>query len=49
MRTCREENDLVNELTVLSNRLNTLSPAWEHDELERKLIQERRETLQSRY
>ena len=46
MKTCRVEDNLVRELAVLSNKLNTLSPNWVRDELERELIQERRETLQ---
>jgi hypothetical protein len=43
---CRIQDDLVSELTSLSNKLNTLSPNWVHDEQERKDIQERREALQ---
>lgn len=47
MKRCRVEADLVTELTVLSNRLNTLSPTWEHDEQQREEIQVRRQTLQT--
>ena len=47
MKRCRVEAELVSELTVLSNRLNALSPTWEHNEQQRKEIQVRRQTLQA--
>lgn len=43
---CEVQDDLISELTALSNKLNTLSPNWVHDEQKRMKIQERRETLQ---
>lgn len=47
MKICRVEEGLVTELAVLSNKLNTLSPAWVRDEQQRREIQLRRETLQT--
>jgi len=47
VKTCQIEDDLVSELTTLNNKLNTLSPAWVHDEQGREAIQERRLTLQA--
>jgi len=29
---CKVKDDLVNQLTALNNKLNTLSPAWLHSE-----------------
>jgi hypothetical protein len=47
MKTCRVDENLVRELTTLSNKLNMLSPTWVRSEEERKEIQERREMLQA--
>ena len=46
MTTCRVESDLVRELAMLSNKLNTLSPSWVRNEESREEIQQRREALQ---
>jgi hypothetical protein len=43
--TCRIKDALVNELLVLNNKLNTLSPERLHSEEARAKVQERRETL----
>jgi hypothetical protein len=42
---CKVKDDLVNQLTALNNKLNTLSPAWLHSEQARAEVQERREEL----
>ncbi len=47
MKTCRVDDNLVRELSALSNKLNTLSPAWVRSEEEREEIQHQRETLQA--
>jgi hypothetical protein len=46
MKICSIERDLVGKLTLLSDRLNTLNPAWEHDPNQRDEIQQRRQELQ---
>jgi hypothetical protein len=47
MKTCRVEDNLVRELTTLSNKLNRLSPTWVRSEKAPGEIQERREVLQA--
>jgi hypothetical protein len=43
--TCPVKDDLVNQLSALNNKLNTLSPDLVHSEQEREEIQQRRELL----
>ena len=42
---CKVKDDLVNQLTALNDKLNTLSPAWLNSEQARAEVQERREAL----
>ena len=42
---CNVKDDLVNLLTALNDKLNTLSPSWLHSEQARAEVQERREAL----
>jgi hypothetical protein len=42
---CNVKDDLVNLLTALNDKLNTLSPSWLHSEQARAEVQERRESL----
>ena len=42
---CKVKDDLVNQLTALNNKLNTLSPSLLHSEQARAKVQERRESL----
>lgn len=44
--TCRVKDGLVDELRLLNNKLNTLSPSLLHSEEARAQVQERREILQ---
>ena len=44
--TCRVKDALVNELLLLNNKLNTLSPTLLHSKEARAQVQERREILQ---
>ena len=41
----KAKDDLVNQLTALNNKLNTLSPSLLHSEQARAKVQERRESL----
>jgi len=43
---CRIKDALVDELQLLNNKLNMLSPKLLHSEEARALVQERREVLQ---
>lgn len=43
---CRVQADLVNQLTSLNGKLNTLSPHWVRSQKERDEIHKQRETLQ---
>jgi hypothetical protein len=42
---CKVKDDLVNQLIILNNKLNTLSPDLLHSEQARAEVQERRESL----
>jgi hypothetical protein len=42
---CRVNDDLVNRLIALNNKVNTLSPAFLHGQEARAEVQERRESL----
>jgi hypothetical protein len=42
---CKVKDDLVNQLTALNNKLNTLSPSLLRSEQARAEVQERRESL----
>jgi len=42
---CKVKDDLVNQLIALNDKLNTLSPAWLHNQQARAVVQERRESL----
>ena len=42
---CKVKDDLVNQLIVLNDKLNTLSPALLHSQQARAVVQERRESL----
>jgi hypothetical protein len=42
---CKVKDALVNQLIVLNNKLNTLSPSSLHSEQARAEVQERRESL----
>jgi hypothetical protein len=42
---CKVKDTLVNQLTALNNKLNTLSPTLLHSEQARAKVQERRESL----
>ena len=42
---CNVKDDLVNLLTALNDKLNTLSPFWLHSEQARAEVQEQRESL----
>jgi hypothetical protein len=44
-KQCRVKDNLVNQLTDLNNKLNTLSPALVRGGQERDEIQQRREAL----
>jgi hypothetical protein len=44
---CKVRDALVNELLLLNNKLNTLSPGLLHSEEARVKVQERREALQA--
>ena len=43
--TCKVQDDLVNQLITLNNKLNTLSTSFVHSPQARAEVQERRETL----
>ena len=42
---CKVQDDLVNQLIILNNKLNTLSTTFLHNPQARAEVQERRETL----
>ena len=42
---CNVKDDLVNLLTALNDKLNTLSPSWLYSEQARAEVQEQRESL----
>ncbi len=42
---CKVQDDLVNQLIALNNKLNTLSTTFLHSPQARAEVQERRETL----
>lgn len=42
---CKVKDDLVNQLIVLNNKLNTLSTSFLHSQHARAEVQERRESL----
>ena len=42
---CNVKDDLVNLLTALNDKLNTLSPSWLHSEQARAEVQKQRESL----
>ena len=44
---CHLKDELVNQLLALNNKLNMLSPALVHGEVERAEVQKQREGLQT--
>jgi hypothetical protein len=44
-KTCPVKDDLVNQLMLLNDKLNSLNPNWVRDEEVRNEIQLRRESL----
>jgi predicted nucleic acid-binding Zn-ribbon protein len=44
---CAVEDDLVNQLIILNNKLNTLSPDLVHGDDERAEVQQQREVLRT--